>query len=210
MTELPAAMALPPATGARVGPWGRALCRHRCFMGALAVLLLSATGSMRAQPVPPRVALEYAVKATYLYKLAPFVDWPPSTFASATTPFVICVVGPDPFDGFLVNAVAERRFGTHPFVVHKLHTLSPGSACRIVFISRLNGARLRRALAAVAGAPVLTVTDSHNDRGATSIIHFVIDKGHVRFDVNLEAAARNHLTISSKLLHLAVAVKGRG
>ncbi len=178
------------------------------LVGTLAALLLCAAGTSYARVSPRPISLEYRVKATYLYKLAPFVDWPPTAFVSASAPFVICVVGRDPFHDFLVRAVTGKRFGSHPFIVRKLRTLGRRSGCHIVFISAMHGARLRRVLATVAGEPVLTVTDSVTDPRAPSIIHFVIERGHIRFDIDLDAAARNHLRISSKLLHLAVAVEG--
>lgn len=174
----------------------------------LAALSLCVAGAACAQPVPPSPAsLEYAIKATYLYKLAPFVEWPPPTFASKSAPFLICVLGDNPFDGFLSRAVAGHHFGTHPFVVRNLRTLEGEHGCRIVFISGLHGARLRRALATATGRHVLTVTDSTIDPGVPSVIHFVIENGHVRFDIDLGAAARNDLKLSSKLLHLAVTVR---
>ncbi|HET7663263.1 MAG TPA: YfiR family protein [Rhodanobacteraceae bacterium] len=177
-----------------------------CLTNALAALALCVAGATCAQPSPP-ASLEYAIKATYLYKLAPFVEWPPPAFASKRAPFVICIVGDNPFDGYLTRAVAGRRFGTHPFAVRRLRTLEGGHGCRIVFISGLHDAHLRRTLAAVAGRPVLTVTDSTIDPDMPSVIHFVIEKGHVRFDIDLGAAARNDLKLSSKLLHLAVTVR---
>jgi hypothetical protein len=166
--------------------------------------------SVSAQPAPSDISLEYAVKATYLYKLAPFIDWPPDAFASAEAPFTICVVGDDPFDDFLERAVAGRGFGTHPFVVHKLDALDTDSDCRIAFIGHLRSQSLGEALAAVQGQPVLTVTDSNTDANVGSIMRFVIEGGRVRFDIDAKAAARNHLSVSSKLLSLAATVKGSG
>lgn len=171
----------------------------------LAALSLGVAGAAWAQPAP--ATLEYAIKATYLYKLAPFVEWPSPAFASRRAPFLICVVGDNPFDGYLSQAVTGRHFGSHPFAVRELRTLEGEHGCRIVFISGLHDARLRQALAAVAGRPVLTVTDSTIDSDVPSVVHFVIEKGHVRFEIDLGAAARNDLKLSSKLLHLAVTVR---
>ena len=64
-------------------------------------------------------------------------------------------------------------------------------------------------LKAVQGAPVLTVTDSQDNGGPKGIINFVIEEGHVRFEINDATASANGLTISSKLLSLAVAVTPR-
>jgi hypothetical protein len=178
----------------------------------LALLLACVTSESVARPGPPAhsaLSLEYAVKATYLYKLAPFVNWPPTEFTTATTPFRICVVGDDPFDDFLDKAVAGRRFGAHPFEVRRLDALTPAVGCQIAFISHLAPEGVRHALDAVSGKPVLTVTDSAAaDQGG--IVQFVIRNGRVAFEIDTSAAARNHLTISSKLLQLAVAVKDEG
>lgn len=174
----------------------------------LAMLLACAccAAAAPARQAQPQVSLEYAVKATYLYKLAPFVNWPPTTFAAADQPFRICVVGDDPFDDYLEKAVAGRSLGTHPFEVRRLETLTAAASCQIVFISHLPGQSIRQALDAVSGKPVLTVMDSAAPREG-GIVHFVIEHGRVRFVIDTGEAARNHLTINSKLLNLALAVR---
>lgn len=202
-------MSIPSATVAPTAP--RPASRPRWRMRAACVLaaplLLCATAAMQAQPARASIPLVKAVEATYLYKLAPFVQWPAMAFATPTSPVVICVLGTDPINAYLTRAVADQHLGMHPFAVRAVAALDRNSGCHIVFISGLRDTALRGALAAVAGEPVLTVTDAASDPAAPSIIRFVIDQGHVRFDVNLEAAARNHLSISSKLLSLAVAVR---
>jgi hypothetical protein len=197
------------AAGARVVPTSLSRPGHG-HAGALRWLLASvlvcvACGAW-AQSATDAVSLEYAVKATYLYKLAPFVNWPPHEFATADAPFQICVAGTDPFGDFLDKAVAGRGMGTHPFAVRRLESVDGVADCQILFISHLPEMTTREALATVSGKPVLTVTDS-TAPDADGIVHFVIDRGRVAFEINTAAAARNQLTISSKLLQLAVAIK---
>ncbi len=182
---------------------GRALVA-KCLL--LTMLMLSSA----ATAAQSRVSLEYAVKATYLYKLAPFVNWPPDTFTSPNAPFEICVLGRDPFNGFLVQAVAGRRVGTHPFEVRRLAAPTQAAGCQIVFIGDMRVGAVRDVLRTFDGKPVLTVTDSGDADSAGSIVQFVLERGHVRFDIDNAAAARNHLAISSKLLNLALTVKGDG
>jgi hypothetical protein len=178
---------------------------------ALAMLLMLPVATLLAlPPQQPAISLEYAVKATYLYKLAPFVNWPPGTFHSADAPFDICVVGPDPFDDFLEKAVSGHTLGTHPFRIRRMETIGAGDDCQIVFIGYAKPEKVREALQALQGRPALTVTDSRNPDVSGSIVHFVVRRGHVRFEIDNAAAARNHLVISSKLLNLALAVKEAG
>lgn len=192
------------------GPAGKpaslASRRQSLAKWVIALALVCAAGESCAQPTPPRISLEYAIKATYLYKLAPFVNWPPNTFTAGNEPFRICVVGDDPFNHYLEKAVAGHSLGTHPFTVRHMDTITSGAGCQIVFISHLQSQSLSDALDVVRGQPVLTVTDSTANPDSGSIMQFVIEHGRVRFDVNTGEAARNHLTISSKLLNLALAV----
>jgi hypothetical protein len=184
----------------------------RWLGGLFALLLACAAGESLAQPVQhgaPAISLEYAVKATYLYKLAPFVDWPPSEFATADAPFRICVAGEDPFGDYLKNAVAGRGLGTHRFQVERLDAAAPANGCQILFLGRLPEQSAGQVLDAVSGKPVLTVVDSATTPHVGGIVQFVIDRGRVRLEIDTAAAARNHITISSKLLNLALAVKDR-
>lgn len=175
---------------------------------AVAMALLLPFATLLAQIPRADLPLEYAVKATYLYKLAPFVNWPPRTFTSPDAPFNICVVGHDPFNDFLEKSVAGRRLGTHPIEVRRLDMATPRADCQIAFIGSARPESVHQALEAFSGKPVLTVTDSADPDTAGSVVQFVIRRGHVRFEIDSSAASRNHLVISSKLLSLALAVKG--
>src|SRR4051812_42915204 len=55
-------------------------------------------------------ASEYAVKAAYLYKFAPFVQWPPASLAPGE-PLQLCVVGADPFGRLLDVAATGQMVG---------------------------------------------------------------------------------------------------
>jgi hypothetical protein len=163
---------------------------------AIAVLLIA---------IPAHSAdrsLEYAVKATFLYKFASFVEWPQGSFARESSPFNVCVVGPDPFAGRIQEAVSGQSVGRHPIVLRQLATADRQSDCHVMFVSGSSTQSVAEALEAVSGTATLTVTDSA--LGTTAgIMHFVIVDDRVSFDIDNAAAARNRLVISSKLLALA-------
>ena len=164
---------------------------------ALIALLTAAIGGSRAAEPP----IEYAVKASYLYKFAPFVQWPASAFAGPGAPLTICIAGQDPFGHMLEDAVRGQRVNGHPFEVRHIDTVRAGMPCHILYA----GGGAAEALQAVANAPVLTVTDS-GQGGSGGIIQFMTVQGHVRFAINQAAAAGNGIELSSKLLGLAVKV----
>ncbi|WP_443749424.1 YfiR family protein [Asticcacaulis solisilvae] len=158
-----------------------------------------------AQPAGARTsALETSVKATYLYKFAPFVTWPQS---DPSKPFTICVVGADPFGAVLDQAVAGQVYAQRPIQVTRLETVSKQSGCDIAYLGGSRAQPVEAGLQALRGAPVLTVTDEGTPEG---MIAFRLADGHVRFRIDQDAADEAGLTISSKLLSLALAVKTRG
>jgi hypothetical protein len=151
-------------------------------------------------------SVEYAVKGAYLYKMLPFVDWPASVFSSPNSPIAICILGNDPFGAALDKAVADQRIGAHPVSVRR--NAAPGdAACQIAFVDAANPQAEGDTLHAFDGKPVLTVTDS--GAPVAGIVAFVVVQNHVRFDIDDAAAAKEGLSISSKLLGLARNVKPR-
>ncbi len=77
------------------------------------------------------------------------------------------------------------------------------SACQILFISRSEQKRYNQALDAVRGKMVLTVGETPEFLDAGGILSFSGQQATIQFDVNLAAANKAHLKISSRLLALA-------
>jgi len=162
-----------------------------------------------AVPQAPRAdpqALELAVKATYLYRLAAFVTWPGEDAAAPAGPVTLCVQGADPFGDILDRLIAGRRPGGRPIVVKRVARLEPRSGCQIAYVAGGPGQSSAQALEAVNAAPVVTVTDEARG-GARGMVHLIEDGPHVRFSIDAAQATESGVTISSKLMALAVTVK---
>jgi hypothetical protein len=173
---------------------------------ALAALLLCAGATAaRAQGD----SLEFAVKATYLYKFAPFVEWPLGAFKTPTAPFMICIVGDDPFGEVIDRAIAGQRLAEHPMVVDRMATYDTARTCHVLYAMGSETQPTEAILPLARGLPVLTVTDAARGNAAKGIIHFVVANNRVRFEIDDAAAARHELRISSKLLSLAITVRPR-
>lgn len=187
----------------RPPPTSRGRGAFRSLLAAL--LLLAGATAARAQTD----SLEYAVKATYLYKFAPFVDWPESAFPSPTSPLVLCVVGDDPFGAVLDRAVGGQHLAEHPIVVERMATYAPGRVCHILYAMGSDLQPAGEVVALARGRPVLTISDAARGSAVKGIIHFVVQENRVRFEIDDRAAAENDLRISSKLLSLATSVRPR-
>ena len=176
---------------------------RRALVGiAITIVLLIGASRTVTPVVAQEQALEHAVKATYLYKFAPFVAWPNGT---ATGPFEICVLGDDGFAGLVRDAVAGQAFNARSFAVVRVQNTAQARKCDILFLSAGNPNDAPM-LEAMHGKPVLTVTEEAG-RGPKGIINFVTRDDRVRFEINLAEAVRDNLTISSKLLSLAISVQ---
>ena len=171
---------------------------------AWALGLASANSSSAAATSP-----EFAVKATYLHKLAAFVAWPESAFETPASPIQFCVAGASPFGPMLQQAVADQRIGSHPIQVRYLERADRVSGCHVLYLAAPSPAFASEGLRGAAAMPVLTGTDAAFEDHPTGIIHFVLRDARVRFMVDEAAAARNGLTLSSKLLGLALTTRSR-
>ncbi len=59
----------------------------------------------------------------FLFYFSQFVDWPAAAFADERSPIVIGVLGDDPFDGALDQAVAGERVNGRPIIVRRLKSI---------------------------------------------------------------------------------------
>ncbi len=173
--------------------------RRAILLGLTALLLCG-----RANADEP---LELAVKATYLYKLAPFITWPQGAFGDAGAPLVICIQGRDPFGPLVDRAIAGQRIEGRPVVVRRLPKIDAASGCQIAYIGGSEAQPEAAALRDIGRAPVLTVTDQERGSGAPGDVHLILLDGRVRFVIDNGQAQQQGLAISSKLLALALKVK---
>jgi hypothetical protein len=153
---------------------------------------------------------EYQVKAVFVYNFSHFVEWPPQTFATPNEPFVIGILGGDPFGARLDEAVRGERIDQHPLVVRRLRDLHEIGDCRILYIDRSAGAQLQQVLAALDHRRTLTVADLDGSSERGVMIQFATENNRIRLRINVESARAAGLTISSKLLRSAEIVGPRG
>lgn len=166
--------------------------------GVLAALCTAAL----AQPT------ESDVKAAFLPRFARYVTWPASVAPAGTGPFVLCVIGNDPFGIDLDSAVRSQSVDGRRIVVRRLSSAAGAANCQIAYVSGSSSEPVAGLLADLRGKPILTVTDATN--GATrGVIHFAVVDGRVRFAIDEADASRRGLAISSRLLALAISVKQR-
>jgi hypothetical protein len=159
----------------------------------------AAAGQERAID-PPN---EYQVKGAFLFNFAKFISWPAEAFAGPSSPVVIGVLGQDPFGAWLDEIVQGERVNGRDITIRRLGIRESARDCHILFISESERRRLAEILEELDGASVLTVADMSEFTSAGGVIRLTKEDFRIGLEVNLAAADRAKLRISSRLLSLA-------
>ncbi|MBI5278816.1 MAG: YfiR family protein [Burkholderiales bacterium] len=177
---------------------------RRSLITLAAALAAAAWRGARAQPDKPRESL---VKAAFLHKFASFVDWPEGTFPRPDTPLRIAVMGDDQVFRDLRELARDRDRDGRPVLVTRVIAGDPLSGFHILYLKAPSAARLAEVIPQVPEG-VLTVADSDGTHPRGSVISFFLDEGRVRFGASVDAAARQKLRLSPRLLSVARSIQG--
>ena len=148
---------------------------------------------------------EYRVKTAFLYNFSRFVTWPEATLQDHPE-FTLCVIGTDPF-GTQLDSLTGKTVQDNTLVVRRLSSLAMVDDCQLVYIGE--NTELTEVLLLLGEQPVLTVSDVAGFIEQGGIIQFMLIQNKVRFRINVAAANTAGLSVSSKLLSLAISVTGR-
>jgi hypothetical protein len=149
------------------------------------------------------VATEYDIKAVFLYNFSHFVEWPQEAFNGSDAPFVIGILGEDPFRSYIDKTVEGEKVNGHSIVIKRFQHVNDIKNCHILFISAKEAGRVKDILSAVQNRSILTVSDMRNFTNAGGMISFFTKDNKIKLMINPAAARAAELNISSKLLRVA-------
>lgn len=180
-------------------------------VGPACLAMLAALGVFAVTPGDAAeehaISKEYQVKAAFLYNFTKFVEWPPRRFANAAAPIVIGVLGAIPLGRELESIVRDRKVNGRGIVIVYPTTAEEAKAAHAVFIAAGEEKRMDTELATLISEGVLVVGESGQLAALGSTIVFKTVDDKVRFEIDLIAAERAGLKISSQLLKLATHVR---
>jgi len=172
---------------------------YRSFLNTL-LILFALCGPLYAG----ETNTEAQVIAERICTIPKFVEWPARRFNQPDGPFVIGVFGTDAVTELLRETIQDRRIKDRPVVVRQCLAKEELPACHLVFISHTENYQLDSILRIVRREGVLSIGESDNFLSHGGIINLINISGNIRFQINLDAAKRERLNISSKLLQLAL------
>jgi hypothetical protein len=156
--------------------------------------------------VSAQTATAPELKALYLLNFVKFTEWPQAALA-ARAPITLCVLNDDDVAGNLTTLVKGRIVDGHALTVSSLSDASSLAGCGLIYASGTDARRSAALLDSLAGKPVLTVGELDKFARLGGVAGFFVEEGTLRFAINLAAAERAGLVLSSKLLSLARLVK---
>jgi hypothetical protein len=149
---------------------------------------------------------EYELKAAILYNLTKFVEWPATAYADSQAPTSLCVLGRDPFGDSFAAMIPKKTSVGRPVLIRHLQYGQAIRSCHLLYISSSERKVVAQIFASLKGSSVLTVGEMDHFAVHGGIIQFTLRDQQVQFEINLDAAAREQLKISSRLLALAQVV----
>lgn len=165
-----------------------------------------------AMPAGPVQASDDAIStraerlmAVYVYNFTRYTTWPGEDPGHTGTR--LAVLGRNPF-GSAMDEVAARSPAESRLQISYCGDLACARDSDAVFIEggHMNASSIRQMLEALAGKPVLTISDQPGFARMGGMIELVRDKGKLAFRVNVGAAGRERLHISAQLLQLGEVV----
>jgi hypothetical protein len=175
------------------------------LVAAAALLFVAVAAAAEAQTV--KVA---DLKAAFLANFSKFTEWPDDALPAGGG-FTYCIVE-DKAVAWALESILKGHPGDpqRPLSV-RLVKIDPSiRSCQVVYNGQLGTRDAAQLLDILKGTSAFTVGDTEDFAASGGVAQFVLDNGRMRFSINLAAAQRARLVLSSKLLSLATIVKDAG
>ena len=185
--------------------WLGSAARYCCCAAVLIVLVAIARWAP-AQTVQGGTTInrEYAIKAAFLYNFLKYLQWPANATPAEGQPFVIGVFQDNPFDTALDTIAKTKKVAGHPIEIRRLTSIEGVRECQLLFVSGAVPLPQQNAVLRAARNAFVFVVGEDDDflqRGGHA--QFYLEGNKVRFAFSADAAKREDLKVSSKLLALA-------
>ena len=152
-------------------------------------------------------AEEYQLKAAFLERFTRFIDWPNgSDVENSSRPFVIGVLGENPFDEILEEIYSKQKIKNKYVKTIYISEISEINKCNLVFISKSYQKKIQQVISYTKNKPILTVSDSKDFAKKGVLINFIIKDNKLRFEINGNAVKQSGLKISHLLMQQAIVV----
>ena len=118
-------------------------------------------------------ASQVQVKAIWLYRFILGTDWPEEVFPNPAAPYVLGVLGIDPFGPFL-EGMTKKVVRNRPIVVKHYARAEEARDCHLLFISASEESNLETIAEYLRDAKILTVGESDRWTKVGGVVSFAL------------------------------------
>jgi len=145
-------------------------------------------------------------KALYLFNFAKYTEWPAGTFTDENAPFVLGILGKDPFQSNL-DIIKGKTIKGRKLLIKYCNSIQDIAGCHLLFICSSETNRLSQ-ITQAAGPGVLTISETDGFLDHEGMINLITEQKTpgtqaVAFEINQSAAKKAGLKLDTQLLKLA-------
>ncbi|MCX2898701.1 YfiR family protein [Pseudomonas mandelii] len=176
---------------------GRVFVCKRILLAGILCLLSS---FVCAQAQGPQSMAEQRAKAVtqVVLGILSYARWPVEP-----AQLRLCIVGPTEYTDDLVKGTTQAT--GRPVTVRRFLAQNPSipSECDAVYIGKLSGNERSQLFAALAGRPILSISEADDQCTVGSLFCLQVSDDQVSFEVNLDSVARSGVRIHPSVLQLS-------
>ncbi len=157
---------------------------------------------------------EYEIKAALLYQLGALFNWPVD--GDAEKPFVIGILGEDPFGPHLAEVKRRKTIGGRSIEIVRFASIDDYQPCQMLFIPAASSSegptsqqRVAQALDKIKGDAVLIVGEVQGLPADGAALSIFVKENRMRLEINPDAVQRAGLKVPPQVLRLATPVRDR-
>lgn len=148
----------------------------------------------------PQTYEEYAVKTAFLYRSLHYIEW--NTKNTDTNLIVICTTISDDFSK-IIQSLNNRVVNGRTISFQNIVSHDDINECDVLYVPMQKNASLRQTLSKLENKNILTISDRQGFAKNGVILNFPVDNQKVVIEINIDAANKQNLRFSAKLLRIA-------
>lgn len=153
---------------------------------------------------PSKLAM---TKAAFVLNFGKYTEWPANAFVAPESPIELCLWKPGSDVGRALLKLDGRTVRDRRLQVRSVARDEAVAGCHILFVEQDMLAAFNARTDSFRGSALLTISDAKGFAQHGGVIELVPSDVRLGFEVNLDAALRADLRLSSQLLALARIVK---
>jgi hypothetical protein len=175
--------------------------RRWVSLGLIIASLGSVPSTNLAQTKPTNL---YEAEAYLLYLFAMYTEWPRQAFADDRAPFVLGILGKDPF-GKDIDFIKAKTVRGRALVIRYFSRGQEVQNCHILFVCASEKEHAAEIIKSLANASTLTISEIEGFTAMDGMINIFVEKtragfGNLKYDINQRAAEKARLRINSYVL----------